>query len=220
MGKIAAALLAGCGLLAATAAHAQQTAPASAPGSAVSGGGIVTDPDAIAAQLQFWADVPGDPVYYGQVRNVDKRSGQPFGHYRCLALAFIRYDHGVFQYAHKMWGKSADGSCHYDDVTSRKVDNHGVCVKDSEAGFGTAIGTARMTKDNSEYAHSIFRTIDTTTRRVGETAACVPPNGVGAGLVAMRIANGRLQVFSNYPLDYEVNIAPQDPAHPPAVPVF
>jgi len=142
------------------------------------------------------------------------------GHYQCLALAFIKYEGGVFHYAHKMWGKSRDGSCHYDDVTSRKVDNHGFCVKDTDAGFRTAIGTARMTKANIDYMHSVFRTIDTNTRMVGETAACVPPRGVGAGLYAIKIENGRLRVISTRPLDYEVNIDAQDPQHPPSVPVF
>ncbi|MBV9539562.1 MAG: hypothetical protein JOY70_11560 [Acidisphaera sp.] len=180
----------------------------------------ITDPNEIASHLHFWAQESGDPVYYGQVRSVDAASKRILGYYRCIAIAFIKYENGVFSYAHKMWGKSADGSCHYDDVTSRKVDNHGICVKDTDAGFGTAIGTARMTKDNIDYMHSKFRTIDTNTRRVGETAACVPPNGVGAGLYSISIDNGRLRVISTYPLDYEVNINPQDPRHPPTVPVF
>jgi hypothetical protein len=116
--------------------------------------------------------------------------------------------------------KSADGSCHYDDVTSKKVGNHGACVKDSDAGFGLAIGTARMTKANIDYQHSIFRTIDTNTRQVGETAACVPPKGVGAGLHSIKIEDGRFKVMTSSPLDYEVNIDPQDPEHPPTKPVF
>jgi hypothetical protein len=180
----------------------------------------VTDPGQIAAQLHFWAQESGDPVYYGQVRNVDARTGRALGYYQCLAIAFIKYDGGVFYYAHKMWSKSRDGSCHYDDVTSRKVGNHGACVKDSQAGFGTAVGTALMTKQNIDYEHSIFRTIDTNTRRVGETAACIPPNGVGAGLVSMKIEDGRFKLISNRPLDYELNMKPQDPEHPPTVPVF
>jgi hypothetical protein len=179
----------------------------------------VTAPDQIAAQLHFWAQESGDPVYYGEVRNV-ARNGQILGNYQCLAIAFIKYDGGTFSYAHKMWSKSSDGSCHYDDVTSRKVGNHGACVKDTDAGFGLAVGTARMTKDNIDYAHSIFRTIDTSARTVGETAACVPPNGVGAGLVSIKIENGRFKVMTNRPLDYELNIKPQDPAHPPTDPVF
>jgi hypothetical protein len=151
---------------------------------------------------------------------VDARTKQVLGHYQCLALAFIKYENGVFYYAHKMWSKSADGSCHYEDVTSRKVGNHGLCVKDSEAGFGAAIGTARMSKDNIDYMHSIFRTVDTNTHRVGETAACIPPNGVGAGLYSLKIENGRFKVITTRPLDYEVNIEAQDPQHPPTVPVF
>jgi hypothetical protein len=77
-----------------------------------------------------------------------------------------------------------------------------------------------MTKDNIDYQHSIFRTIDTNTRVVGETAKCVPPKGVGAGLFSIKIENGRFQLISTRPLDYEVNIAPQDPLHPPTKPVF
>ena len=119
----------------------------------------VTDPTEIASRLHFWAQDSGQPVYYGEVRNVDARSGQILGHYQCLALAFIKDEGGVISYAHKMWSKSQDGSCHYDDVTSRKVGNHGACVKDSEAGFGAAVGTARMTKTNIDYMHSIFRTV-------------------------------------------------------------
>ena len=184
----------------------------------VAGAQTITDPDEIASRLHFWAQETGDPVYYGEVRNVG--NGQILGHYRCLALAFIKYEGGVFYYAHKMWGKSSDGSCHYDDVTSRKVDNHGFCVKDTDAGFGRAIGTARMTKDNIDYMHSIFRTIDTNTRLVGETGACIPPKGVGAGLYSLKIENGRFQVISTFPLDYEVNITAQDPHHPPTDPVF
>src|SRR5579862_9565161 len=134
------------------------------------GAQTITDPNQIASQLHFWAQETGDPVYYGEVRNVDPGSKRVLGYYQCLALAFIKYENGVFYYAHKMWGKSRDGSCHYDDVTTRKVGNHGFCVKDSNAGFGRAIGTARMGKDNIDYMHSKFRTIDTNTRRVGETA--------------------------------------------------
>lgn len=180
----------------------------------------ITDPDEIASRLRFWSQETGDPVYYGEVRSVSSKTKQILGHYRCLALAFIKYEDGVFYYAHKMWGKSSDGSCHYDDVTSRKVDNHGFCVKDTDAGFGKSVGTARMTKDNIDYTHSILRTIDTNTRRVGETGACIPPNGAGAGLFAIRIDSGRLRVISTRPLDYEVNINAQDPRHPPTSPVF
>ena len=104
----------------------------------VAGAQTITDPNEIASRLHFWAQETGDPVYYGEVRSVNARSRQILGHYRCLALAFIKYEGGVFYYAHKMWGKSSDGSCHYDDVTSRKVDNHGVCVKDTDAGFGSS----------------------------------------------------------------------------------
>jgi len=186
----------------------------------VAGAQTVTDPDEVASHLHFWAQDSGQPVYYGEVRNVDARSQQILGHYQCLALAFIKYENGVFQYAHKMWSKSSDGSCHYEDVTSRKVGNHGACVKDSEAGFGAAIGTAHMTKNNIDYEHSIFRTIDTHTRRVGETAACVPPAGVAAGLFSIKIEDGRFKLISTRPLDYEVNINPQDPEHPPTDQVF
>jgi hypothetical protein len=105
-------------------------------------------------------------------------------------------------------------------VTSRKVGNHGACVKDTDAGFGLAVGTARMTKNNIDYMHSIFRTVDTNTRRVGETAACVPPNGVGAGLFSLKIEDGRFKLISTRPLDYEVNMDAQDPEHPPTKPVF
>ena len=184
------------------------------------GAQTITDPAEIASHLHFWAQESGSPVYYGEVRDVDAQNKQILGHYQCLALAFIKYENGVLYYAHKMWSKSADGSCHYDDVTSRKVGNHGACVKDSEAGFGAAIGTAKMSKDNIDYMHSIFRTVDTNTRRVGETAACIPPNGVGAGLYSLKIVNGRFQLISTRPLDYEVNIEPQDPLHPPTKPVF
>ncbi len=135
----------------------------------------ITDPAEVAKKLHFWTQETGEPVYYGEVREVSARTKQILGHYQCLAIAFIKFENGVFQYAHKMWDKSKDGSCHYDDVTSRKVDNHGICVKDTDAGFGTAIGTARMTKNNIDYAHSVFRTIDTNTRRVGQTASCRPP---------------------------------------------
>jgi hypothetical protein len=180
----------------------------------------ITDPNEIASHLQFWAQVTGDPVYYGEVLNVDPRTKEVSGYYQCLELAFIKYEGGVFYYAHKMWSKSADGSCHYDDVTSRKVGNHGACVKDTDAGFGAAIGTARMTKDNIDYMHSIFRTVDTNTRRVGEVAACIPPNGVTAGLVSIKIEDGRFKLMTDRPLDYEVNMNAQDPAHPPTDPVF
>jgi hypothetical protein len=180
----------------------------------------ITDPDAIAARLRFWDKDAGDPVYYGEVKNVNRANMQAFGHYQCLALAFIKYENGVFQYAHKMWGKSPDGSCHYENVTARKVGNHGACVKDADAGFGLAIGTARMTKQNIDPSQSIFRTVNTKTRRVGETSACVPPNGAGAGLHSLKIENGRFKVMTTRPLDYEVNIEAQDPHHPPTKPVF
>jgi hypothetical protein len=186
----------------------------------VAGAQTITDPAQIAAALHFWAQETGDPVYYGEVRDVDPETKQVLGHYQCLAIAFIKYENGVFYYAHKMWSKSPDGSCHYDDVTTRKVGNHGICVKDTDAGFGAAIGTARMTKDNIDYMNSVFRTVDTNTRRVGETAACVPPNGVGAGLYSLKIEDGRFKLISTRPLDYEVNINAQDPEHPPTNPVF
>ena len=180
----------------------------------------ITNPDDVAARLHFWSQDAGEPVYYGEVRNVDAGSKQILGHYQCLALAFIKYENGVFYYAHKMWSKSPDGSCHYDDVTSRKVGNHGACVRDTDAGFGAAIGTARMTKQNIDYLHSIFRTIDTNTRQVGETAACIPPRGVGAGLYSIKIEDGRFKVVTTRPLDYEVDLEPQDPQRPPTKPVF
>jgi hypothetical protein len=186
----------------------------------VAGAQTITDPGEIAAKLHFWTQDSGSPVYYGEVRNVNARSKQILGHYQCLALAFIKYENGVISYAHKMWSKSSDGSCHYEDVTSRKVGNHGACVKDSEAGFGFAVGTAHMSKSNIDYEHSIFRTVDTNTRLVGETAACVPPKGVTAGLFSMKIEDGRFKIISTRPLDYEVNIEPQDPEHPPTVPVL
>src|SRR5277367_1221386 len=78
----------------------------------------ITDPAQIAAGLHFWAQETGDPVYYGEVRDVDPQTMQVLGHYQCLAIAFIKYEGGVFYYAHKMWSKSPDGSCHYDDVTT------------------------------------------------------------------------------------------------------
>ena len=180
----------------------------------------ITDPNEIASHLRFWVQETGDPVYYGEVKNVDAQSKRVLGYYQCLALAFIKYEGGVFYYAHKMWGKSRDGSCHYDDVTSFKVGNHGFCVKDTNAGFGRAIGTARMTKDNIDYTNSRFRTIDTNTRRVGETAACIPPRGASAGLYSLKIEDGRLKIMSTRPLDYEVNINFQDPHHPPTSPDF
>jgi hypothetical protein len=68
--------------------------------------------------------------------------------------------------------------------------------------------------------HSIFRTVDTNTRRVGEVAACIPPNGVTAGLVSIKIEDGRFKLMTDRPLDYEVNMNAQDPAHPPTDPVF
>src|SRR5215203_645242 len=108
----------------------------------------ITDPDQIASKLRLWSQVSDDPVYYGEVRNVNRRTMTGTTHYQCLALAFIKYEAGVLHYAHKMWAKSRDGSCHYEDVTSRKVGNHGFCVRDTNAGLGRAVGTARMTKDN------------------------------------------------------------------------
>lgn len=181
---------------------------------------VITDPAQIAAKLRFWAQDPGDPVYYGEVRNVDAARKRVSGHYQCLALAFVKFEGGVFHYMHKMWSKSPDGSCHYEDVTSPKVGNHGACVKDSAAGFGRAVGTARMTKDNIDYAHSIPRTIDLNTRQVGETPACVPPKGASAGLYSIKIQDGRFQVITTRPLAYEVSIEAQDPKNPPTKPVF
>jgi len=180
----------------------------------------ITDPDQIASKLRLWSQVSDDPVYYGEVRNVNRRTMTGTTHYQCLALAFIKYEAGVLHYAHKMWAKSRDGSCHYEDVTSRKVGNHGFCVRDTNAGLGRAVGTARMTKDNIDFARSTFRTVNTRTRRVGEVPSCVPPRGAGAGLYAMRIENGRFKVITTRPLDYEVSMDPQDPRNPPTKPVF
>jgi hypothetical protein len=180
----------------------------------------ISDPAEVVSKLHFWAQETGEPVYYGEVREVDARSKRIGGHYQCLAIAFIKNEGGVIHYAHKMWDKSPDGSCHYEDVTSKKVGNHGLCVKDSEAGFGRAVGTARMSKDNIDFEHSMFRTINTNTRQVGETAACVPPRGASAGLFSMTIEDGRFRLITTRPLDYELNIEPQDPKNPPTKSVF
>ena len=186
----------------------------------VAGAQTITDPAEVASKLHFWAQETGEPVYYGEVREVDARSKRIGGHYQCLAIAFIKNEGGVIHYAHKMWDKSPDGSCHYEDVTSKKVGNHGICVKDSEAGFGRAVGTARMSKDNIDFEHSRFRTINTNTRQVGETAECVPPKGAASGLFSMTIEDGRFRLITTRPLDYELNIEPQDPKNPPTKPVF
>ena len=78
-----------------------------------------------------------------------------------------------------------------------------------------------MTKDNIDYMHSVFRTIDTNTRMVGETAACVyRPGASGLVFTRSRLKMAVLRVISTRPLDYEVNIDAQDPQHPPSVPVF
>ena len=34
----------------------------------------ITDPAEVAAHLKFWTQETGDPVYYGEVRDVDARS--------------------------------------------------------------------------------------------------------------------------------------------------
>jgi hypothetical protein len=186
----------------------------------VAGAQTITDPSEIAAKLHFWSQETGEPVYYGEVREVSARTKEVGGHYQCLALAFIKFENGIFSYAHKMWDKSPDGSCHYEDVTSKKVGNHGICVKDSEAGFGRAVGTARMSKDNIDFEHSMFRAVDTNTRQVGETAQCIPPKGALSGLFSLKIEDGRFKLITTRPLDYEVNIEPQDPKNPPTKPVF
>lgn len=77
-----------------------------------------------------------------------------------------------------------------------------------------------MTKANIDYQHSIPRTVNTTTRQVGETASCVPPKGVGAGLYSIKIEDGRLKIRTTRPLDYKVSIDAQGPQHPPTKPVF
>ncbi|MGT2435668.1 hypothetical protein ACU4GH_07160 [Bradyrhizobium betae] len=186
----------------------------------MAGAQAITDPAEIASKLKFWTQETGEPVYYGEVRDVSARTKQVLGHYQCLAIAFIKFEGGAFQYAHKMWDKSKDGSCHYEDVTSKKVGNHGACVKDSEAGFGKAVGTAHMSKSNIDFEHSIFRTIDTVNRRVGETVACIPPKGALTGLFSIKIEDGRFRLISTRPLSYELNIEPQDPQNPPTKPVF
>ena len=56
----------------------------------------ITDPTEVASRLHFWAQETGEPVYYGEVRNVDARNKRILGHYQCLALAFIKYEGGVF----------------------------------------------------------------------------------------------------------------------------
>src|SRR5260370_40546849 len=104
----------------------------------------ITDPTEVASRLHFWAQETGEPVYYGEVRNVNPQNMEALGHYQCLAIAFIKYEGGVFSYAHKMWGKSSDGSCHYDDVTSVKVGKHGACVSVNNEDLDAAISTARI----------------------------------------------------------------------------
>ena len=75
----------------------------------VAGAQTITNPDEVASRLHFWAQESGEPVYYGEVRNVDARGMRILGHYQCLALAFIKYENGVIHYAHKMWSKSRMG---------------------------------------------------------------------------------------------------------------
>ena len=182
-------------------------------------GQAVTDPAEIASRLKFWTQETGDPVYSATVRNVNartKRVGGRINAWRSRSSSMMV----AYSNMPARCGGTPDGSCHYNDVTARKVGNHGACVKDSNAGFGVAVGTARMAKDNIDYEHSIFRTIDLNTRRVGETKSCVPPKGVGAGLYSMKIVDGRFQVITTRPLAYEVNIEPQDPHDPPTKPVF
>jgi hypothetical protein len=201
----------------ALAAHAQ---PERGPATPAPQAETITDPDAIAARLRFWATDSGDPVYFGEVRNVDARSRRVLGHYQCLAIAFIRYEAGVFHYYHKMWARDASGSCRYDDLASRPVGNRGLCVRDSDAASARAPSTRRIGKDNLDWQNGRFRTIDTRTRRVGETAACVPPNGAAAGLFSLQIVDGRFRLITTRPLSYELNMAPQDPRSPPTAPVF
>ena len=50
------------------------------------GAQTITDFNEVAAKLHFWAQETGDPVYYGEVRNVAPGSLQVLGHYQCLAL--------------------------------------------------------------------------------------------------------------------------------------
>jgi hypothetical protein len=201
-------------------ALAAQAQPERGPATPTPQTETITDPDAIAARLRFWATDSGDPVYFGEVRNVDARSRRVLGHYQCLAIAFIRYEAGVFHYYHKMWARSPDGSCRYDDVTSRRVGNRGLCVRDNQANGPRAPATARMTKDNFDWQNGRFRTIDTRARRVGETPACVPPNGAAAGLFSLQIVGDRFRLITTRPLSYELNMAPQDPRSPPTAPVF
>jgi hypothetical protein len=210
------ATLAALGL--ASAAHAQPERGRTAPAAQSE---TITDPDAIAARLRFWATDSGSPVYFGEVRNVDAGSRRVLGHYQCLAIAFIRYESGVFQYYHKMWARDASGSCRYDDLASRPVGNRGLCVRDSDAaGPGRAPSTRRIGKDNLDWQNGRFRTIDTRTRRVGETAACVPPNGAAAGLFSLQIVDGRFRLITTRPLSYELNMTPQEGSSPPGAPVF
>jgi hypothetical protein len=199
------------------AAHAQ---PERGPATPTPQTETITDPDAIAARLRFWATDSADPVYFGEVRNVDARSRRVLGHYQCLAIAFIRYEAGVFHYYHKMWARDASGSCRYDDLASRPVGNRGLCVRDSDAASPRAPSTRRIGKDNLDWQAGRFRTIDTRARRVGETAACVPPNGAAAGLFSLQIVDGRFRLITTRPLSYELNMAPQDPRSPPTAPVF
>src|ERR1044072_635443 len=93
------------------------------------GAQTITDPAEVASKLHFWAQETGEPVYYGEVREVDARTKRIGGDYQCPATALIKNEGGFIPYAHKMWDKSPDGSCHYEDVTSKKVGNHGLCVK-------------------------------------------------------------------------------------------
>ena len=124
-----------------------------------------TDPDQVVAQLKLWtktdADPIPDPVYYGEMTDWQG------GHMACLEVAFIKYESGVLHYSFKMWAKH-NGSCEYNDQTTRKVDNSPTCVADSEKPNPRAATTTLLTKKNIDVAHSVFRTMDFPNRRAGQ----------------------------------------------------
>ena len=182
----------------------------------------ITDPDRVVEKLQLWTQTDADPVYYGEMTD---ETGH---HMACLEVAFVKYENHDLHYIHKMWAKR-HGSCEYTDQKTRKVDNSGTCVVDSEKPNPRATTTTLLTKQNINLDRSVFREMNFQIRRAGQLSPCLghtlqQAKRLGylgsAGIVWVKIEDGQFKMRSTAHRIYRLRLQPMDPRKPPTDKVF
>ncbi len=157
-----------------------------------------TTPDQIAGQIKFWA-VDNPVVYYGQMQDANEHT------LSCLEIAFIKYENGVFQYAHKMWSVPSDRNCGYNNFRN-VADNITACVADSERSESNpSVSTRHMSPANIDIYKSIPRIVDTNRGIAGEVGECTKrlpaphysATGSYANILDVRIEDGHFKLTTN-----------------------